>query len=216
MRTDPNRTKGFTHSSAWHSSGKLSFIDKDSQGKTVSNSFSGNEKNHFFLNQQGKAFTDLSTLSGMNLPADGRSFALFDYDRDGWLDLALVSVNAPRLQIFRNQMSHTLSEPQHHLSLHLLGGNHTAQASDKLSNRDGYGAKIEALLDTGTTLYREHQCGAGMAAQNSNTVHIGIGTATKVRKLTVSWPSGQQTTLENLRPGGHYKATEDKDVANAL
>ncbi|MGY8659122.1 MAG: FG-GAP repeat domain-containing protein, partial [Verrucomicrobiales bacterium] len=99
MRTDPNKDRDFVYSTEWESSGKLKFYDKDKEGKKISNSFSGNERDHLYLNRGGKSFADVSALSGLDLVSDGRSFAYLDYDHDGWLDVAVASANAPQLQL---------------------------------------------------------------------------------------------------------------------
>ena len=65
--------------------------------------WSGAERNHLFLGGfPGHQFEDLSGVTGLDDPGDGRSFALLDYDRDGWLDVALGSPGAPRLRLLRN------------------------------------------------------------------------------------------------------------------
>ena len=62
-------------------------------------SLSGNERDHLFLNARGSSFTDIAGVAGLDDPADGRSSGILDYDRDGWLDLALVNSNAPMLEL---------------------------------------------------------------------------------------------------------------------
>jgi len=67
-------------------------------------SFSGHERNHVFLNQNGDDYVDVSGISGLDHPGDSRAFAVLDFDRDGWQDLAVVNANAPLFQLFRNRM----------------------------------------------------------------------------------------------------------------
>ena len=50
-------------------------------------SFSGNERNHFFLNLKGKQFADISAVSGRDLPQDSRRFVIWDFNRDGRQDV---------------------------------------------------------------------------------------------------------------------------------
>jgi hypothetical protein len=211
VRTDPNKDQDFVLSKEWQSSGKLKFFDKDKEGKKVSNSFSGNERDHLYLNRGGKSFMDVSALSGLDLVTDGRSFAYLDYDQDGWLDIALASANAPQLQLMHNEMAESIKEVRNHVRLKLVGGNTSSKPSASLSNRDGYGAKITATLDNGLTIYREHHCGAGMSAQNSNTIHLGIGTASSIRELKVIWPSGKTQTIKNIPSGALHEIREEKE-----
>ena len=67
-------------------------------------SLSGHERNHVFLNQNGDDYVEVSGVSGLDHPGDSRAFAVLDYDRDGWQDIAVVNANAPMFQLYRNQM----------------------------------------------------------------------------------------------------------------
>ena len=74
-------------------------------GGEISLSISGYERNRLFLGAGGSQFRDLSGVSGLDALADGRAFALTDYDRDGWQDVAAVNTNAPLLQLFHNDIA---------------------------------------------------------------------------------------------------------------
>ncbi|MGY8659121.1 MAG: ASPIC/UnbV domain-containing protein, partial [Verrucomicrobiales bacterium] len=100
------------------------------------------------------------------------------------------------------------AETRTHVTLNFVGGNTGRKSSSILSNRDGYGAKITATLESGLVLYREHHCGAGMAAQNSNKMHLGIGTSSSIKEMKVVWPSGKTQTLENIQPGSVHEIRE--------
>ena len=185
---------------------------QDDGGLAV-HSLSGKERNHLFLNSTaGKDFADVSALSGMDSPSDARGFALLDYDRDGWQDVAVVNANQPLTQLFHNDIAQLPGAESGMIAVRFIGGNTTATTSD-LSNRDGYGAMVEAVLEDGVTLKREHRCGEGYAAQNSATMLIGIGGRDRVERLKISWPSGKKTELEDIKEGMLVTAYEDR--ANA-
>jgi thiol-disulfide isomerase/thioredoxin len=160
-------------------------------------SWSGKEANHFFLNLAGQQFKDISAVAGLDDIADGRSFGIFDYDRDGWLDFAVTNKNEPRIELFRNGIGR-LSD-QGFVALRFVGGNTSAQPSE-WSNRGGYGARV--TLQVGDrALLREHRCGEGFAAQNSATLHVGIGQSPSAERLSVTWPSGQLQELADVPSG---------------
>ena len=69
-----------------------------SDRQRVPMSLSGKERNHLFINLDGKSFKDISIVSGADSVQDGRSFAIFDYDRDGWQDMVLTNSNGPVVQ----------------------------------------------------------------------------------------------------------------------
>jgi thiol-disulfide isomerase/thioredoxin len=171
---------------------------KKVEGKPVlrSHSFSGKESNSVFWNLGGKAFRDLSGITGLDSIADGRSFAFLDFDQDGRLDVILTNTNNPQLQVFRNQ----IEEAGRAIRVKLEGGNRQATASDTWSSRDGYGAHV--LVEAGgRALRRELRAGDGLAAQNSDILLIGIGQVEKADKVTVLWPSGKRSEVGPVRAG---------------
>jgi hypothetical protein len=167
-------------------------------GKVVVHSLSGKERNHYFANRAGKSFTDLSALSalsGLDDIADSRGWALLDYDRDGWQDLALVNANEPLFELYHNTMP-AAGLKGGIIAVKFAGGNITAIAS-RMSPHDGYGAVLTAELGD-ITLTREHRCGDGFAAQHSAVMLIGLGQRPAAGRVTVRWPSGQTASIENV------------------
>lgn len=177
-------------------------------------SISGHERNHLFFNSHGDLFSDLAGISGLDHPGDSRSFAIWDYDRDGWQDIAIVNVNAPLLQLYRNQIGSKLGEGNTHesigrmVALRFVGGNHTSTPQALWSNRDGYGAMVTLKLGE-QTLIREHRAGEGLAAQNSATLIIGIGQRSQVDSIVVRWPSGMVQQTEGIAAGTLVTVYED-------
>jgi len=165
-------------------------------------SFSGHERDKLFLNLGNGQFKDVSGVSGADDPGDGRVFALLDFDRDGWWDIAEVNANAPSLKLYQNKLG---ADPEwrkthHEIALRFVGGNHTAKPSPGLSNRDGIGALV--TLDLGDTkIVRENRAGEGFAGQNSATMLVGIGAHEIVPHVTVRWPSGKTQTIDRVSTG---------------
>lgn len=161
-------------------------------------SFSGKERNRLFYNRDKdgtRSFVDLSTLSGMDSPADGRGFAIWDFNRDGQTDIALCNSNAPHLNLFENQL-----ETDHQfLAIRFIGGASEDQPGG-FSSRDGYGAVVTLETNGGLKMKREFRCGEGFATQNSDTLLIGIGNSDVV-DLHVRWPSGITYSARNLAGG---------------
>ncbi len=162
-------------------------------------SYSGGERNRFFLNLAGANFTDLSTLSGADDEGDSRAWVQWDMDRDGWPDIALVNANVPSLSLYRNQLG-TGYPQRRFIAVRLEGGSHSAAPQGGFSNRDGIGARL--IVETGgVTLRRDRQCGEGFAAQNSATMLIGLGEAQQAGRITVHWPSRRTQSVENVPAG---------------
>lgn len=160
---------------------------------------SGHERDHFFLSLGcGDQFEDVSFVSGLDDPADGRSFVLWDFNQDGWQDLAVVNANNPKTRIYRNDIGTLPGAPKSHaIAIRLVGGNRTALASPQWSNRDGVGAQVRVEVGS-RLLARAITAGEGRAAQNSALLLVGIGETDLVDRLEVRWPSGRVSVLEDL------------------
>ena len=143
------------------------------------------ERNELLLNARGR-FLDLRTPSRTDLASWSRGVATADYDRDGRLDLLVVD-QAQAVHLFRNV---TPRGKNHWLEVNTIGSR---------SNRDGCGARIVATIK-GASLVREVFCGSvGLSSGSDKVVHLGLGTAKKVLRLTVSWPSGLKQVLRNVK-----------------
>ena len=176
-------------------------------------SLSGHERNHLFMNEHGEKFAELSPLSGIDHGGDSRAFALFDFDRDGMLDIALVNANAPRFQIFKNQHRELPgAKPANLIALRLIGGNTSDQSGSGWSALDAIGARIDLQLGQ-LHLPRDYAAGRGLAAQNSATLLIGIGDNTTADEVAIRWPSGKRSELGTLKEGLLYTVYEDIDRA---
>lgn len=170
-----------------------------------SHSFSGHETNSLFINDRATAFADMSALSGADSIADGRGFALLDYDRDGWTDIALVNTNAPQLELFRNRLGE-LGATGRSIQIRLVGAaaNRTAGGPDVAaagrSAAEAAGARVR-LTAGGLRVQREARVGDGFAVQNSGTLVIGIGAQEAAEQVTVEWPSGRTSEVGRVPAG---------------
>ncbi len=189
-----------------------------SDHKRVPMSLSGKERNHLFVNAEGKSFKDVSNVSGADSVQDGRSFAILDYDRDGWQDMVLTNSNGPVVQLFKNQINKATKLADqgigNFVALRFVGGNRNGQSSESFSNRDGIGAKIKIELNS-RDLTGEFSCGEGLAAQNSSTKIFGLGSASRAKSITITWPQGKAQQVEGVLSGElvtfYEDETESKD-----
>jgi thiol-disulfide isomerase/thioredoxin len=180
-------------------------------------SLSGFERNHLFLSSGGVKFADISGISGLDDPADGRSFGILDYDHDGWQDIALVNANAPMLELYRNRIgSHaaSLANPAggRMIALRFVGGNRAAKPSRTASARDGIGTRV--TVDLGDSkLLREYRAGEGFATQNSATLVVGVGQRAVVPSIAVRWPAGSTEVANDVQAGTLLTFYEDRSQA---
>jgi hypothetical protein len=130
-------------------------------------------------------FADVSRDAGpvLDVKTVSRGACFADYDNDGKIDAFVVNLGAPA----------TLLHNVSHSSNHWL----TVMLKGKKSNRDGIGAHLELFAD-GRKQIAERFAGSGYLSQDDGRIHFGVGPTTKVDKLKIHWPSGQDQVLENL------------------
>ena len=157
-------------------------------------SFSGHERNHLFMQVEG-GFVEASGVSGANALGDGRAFGWLDFNGDNQRDFVLINANAPRVQLFENQVANAGGSVQ----ITLVGGA-TENESEGWSNRDAVGTRVTAQIGENTTAFEVHG-GEGFASQNSASIIIGLGSAPNIDNLTVKWPSGRLQTIANIQRG---------------
>ncbi len=196
MLSDSSQSDEFRKSEHW----KTSLLDFKAivtlpDGRQRSNSLSGGERNRLVM-RSGDGFVDRSLVSGVDCREDARSFSLLDYDNDGWVDIALASVNDKRLRLFRNRFG-DLGAKGRVVEVSLQGANDEAKVSQGFSNRDAVGAVLTVVTSKSKRAYRK-SIGEGMAAQNSGRIRITLADGENLKSLSVRWPSGKVTKLEPL------------------
>jgi len=147
-------------------------------------SWSGRERNVFYLNNRDGTFSEASGAVGMDLPDDSRSFALADFDQDGRLEVVLKNRNAPQVRILRNAMK----EIGNVIVLRLRGVR---------SNRDAIGAAV-TVRTAGHRQTKYLQAGSGFLSQHTKELFFGVGKSEGTVVAVVRWPSGLTQSLEGL------------------
>ncbi len=214
MRTDPSRDSEFVFSEEW--GGGLNHFDirlfkreesVDGEGPPFRSApFSGGERNRLFLQRDGN-FDDLTLVSGIDFREDGRGFALFDYDQDGFLDVVVVSPNNPRFRIARNKIGDRQDKKNGFVDIQLVGGHNRAEPTVEWSSRDPIGASV--LVTTGTRTRKfQLSCGEGLSSQNSNRIHVGLGSVDTIDRIDVQWPSGKKSSRFDIPSGSQIKILE--------
>ncbi len=211
VRLDKTRSPEFSQSRIWNMSGlhtnTLVFENGQPGDRVLARSFSGSERNRLFLQDENN-FTDVSLISGMDFKEDGRGFSIFDFDHDGWLDLAITSPNFPRFRIVKNKFSEQPNlANRKSVLVSLVGGADSSMPQTDWSSRDAIGARIEVEIGNTVRAFQS-SCGEGLSSQNSSRVHVGMGTHDKIDRLTVHWPSGKKTSLTNLNAGSTITVRE--------
>jgi tetratricopeptide (TPR) repeat protein len=146
--------------------------------------WSGFERNVFYLNNGDGTFSDVSGIVGLDCIEDGRTFALADFDHDGRQELLLKNRNSPQLRLFKNVIQALAPA----IAFRLTG---------RKSNRDAIGACVTVETESGKQT-RYLQAGSGFLAQHSKELFFGLGTTKGPVRATIRWPSGLLQNLADL------------------
>jgi tetratricopeptide (TPR) repeat protein/peroxiredoxin len=146
--------------------------------------WSGFERNVFYLNNRDGTFSDVSGVVGVDFPEDSRTFALGDFDQDGRLEMVLKNRSSPQLRYLKN----VLPSLPPSISFRLEG---------KKSNHDAVGARIIVETASGRQS-RMLQIGSGFLAQHTKEIFFGLGSQKSPVQATVEWPSGLVQKLHDL------------------
>ena len=146
------------------------------------------------MRNSGGHFTDVSRQSGaaFQVPRAARGLALGDLNNDGFIDAAVNCLDGPPV-ILHNQKN----------------GNNwlTVDTVGTKSNRDGIGARIEVVSQSGIHQWGMVSTAGSYQSAGDKRLHFGLGTDKKC-SLVIHWPSGTVQTQENIATNQILKVTE--------
>ncbi len=152
----------------------------------------GHDKSRKLYRNDGNwQFTDVTLAEGLHSTnVGGYDSAWADFDLDGDQDLFFPTGAGVPERFFRSNASGN--------------GNHWLYISPRMGppNTRAVGAQLFATLHAGTpqqrTLRREANTNAGTFNQSDVPVHFGLGDATRIDRLRIAWPGGDDQHLCNL------------------
>ena len=149
-----------------------------------------------FHNNGDGTFSDVSEMTGITaLPTRvGRGAAFADYDNDGDIDIFIVNNHAAPI-LLRNEGGNR----NNYLHVELIGTD---------QNRNAIGAKIQ-LKTADRIQTREVYAGESYMSSNSFVVEFGVGNATQVETLQVTWSNGDTQARHNIPTNQRIRVTQE-------
>lgn len=149
------------------------------------------ERNVYFQNLHANGqpkFINKSESSNLGDLTISVGAGVFDFDNDGDLDILVTNSDRPSYFYENNTTNFTYSTPNlHWLKIGLEG---------TTSNKNAIGTKLQLKTDKSTLV--RYFSGKGFLSQNLVPVHFGLGDATKIEELKITWPSGLVEVYNNL------------------
>lgn len=157
------------------------------------------QRHLLFHNVTGRRFTEVGRQAGpaFNTLKVSRGLATGDFDNDGDLDL-LITTNGQDVELLRNDGGNR----GHALLVDLRSGPPNTRA---------IGATIRVTAG-GRTQMRDVRAGSSYLSQNDLRAHFGLGAATAIDRVEVTWPSGRVETLTGVAVDQIVTIQEGKGV----
>ena len=151
-------------------------------------------------NLDGARFEEVPPATGSGLAAvvTARGAAFGDLFNDGRIDVVLNNIDSSPT-LLRNVVKNS----NHWVTFKLVGG--------PKSPRDAIGAKV--FVTTGAVRQRADVFSGGSYASSSDQrLHFGLGSATKVDKVEIEWPSGAKQEISVPAVDCIHKVMEGKGI----
>jgi Tfp pilus assembly protein PilF len=157
----------------------------------MTSSLESRQANYVFVNRGNGSF-DSTPLPGK---AFHRGAAFGDFNRDGRVDVVVTRLNESPLVLMNAAAGRA-----HWLGVRLRG---------RRSNRDGIGALIRVVTDSGSQ-WNRMASSVGYGGSSELAVHFGLGASARVQRLEATWPSGARQTLEDIAADRYVDVEEER------
>jgi len=161
------------------------------QDPTTGESFDG-ERAYLWRNRGDLTFAESGLEAGLTHSGQGRALLHLDYDRDGDMDIVILSNQEPA-QLFRNELIvRRTPRDAHWIQVQLDTSRHPRLAPH------GAGALVTVVAG-GVTQTQQITTGGTYLGQNELVAHFGLGSSRRIQNLTVDWGDGRNTRVRGMR-----------------
>ena len=160
------------------------------------------QQNQIFWNEGDGRFreAEFPPDDAMGEEESSRGGAFGDIDNDGYLDAAIVNIDA-RGSLLRNNGGARASS--HWIGFRLIG---------RKSNRDAIGARL-SLRSERRVQVREVRPSGSFLSSNDVRVHFGLGPSDRVGVVRIRWPNGRMEELSDLTHDRYHTIVEPGSIS---
>jgi enediyne biosynthesis protein E4 len=134
-------------------------------------------------------------VPGLSEPFAARGAAFADLNNDGWVDVVVNCNNQPP-RVLEN---HSQGNRNHWLTIETIGVS---------SNRDGIGTRIRVVTADGLQQFAMVTTGGSYLSSSDKRAHFGLGREPAAALVELTWPSGKQQRLQNVKADRILKVIE--------
>ncbi|MBR8828540.1 MAG: VCBS repeat-containing protein [Gomphosphaeria aponina SAG 52.96 = DSM 107014] len=172
----------------------------------------------FYENQGDGTFVIIPNAAGALIVPEGPrvsfgnhgiSTATADYNRDGFLDIAVANSALPAVTDTYLGSPHYLFQNQGNENKWLQ-----VQLQGVITNRDGIGSKVFVTAG-GKTQLREQSNGQHFYGQNQQFLHFGLANNSVANLVRIEWHSGAVQEISNLAANQILKVIENQGTNGA-
>lgn len=140
------------------------------------------DPSRLFINDHDGTFTESSAAASLVDTGQGRAIVCFDYDNDGDIDIFVFNAGQTS-RLYQNTLTNNPGWLQVDVAVETPG-------------KTIAGTLIEVVTGS-LTQTRQITVGSNLMSQNPLRQHFGVGGATTIDQVRVTWPSGTQRILTN-------------------
>ncbi len=155
------------------------------------------ERHLAFRNLGDLRFQEVSAAWGLDQKGISFGAAFGDLDGDGNLDIVYANYRGA-VSLLRNE-----GDAGHRIVVELRGAR---------SNRFGVGGTVRIETESGPQV-RQLVLARGYLSSSEPILHFGLGEDTRVKRLSVEWPSGHVQAFADLQADMRYRITEPSAAA---
>ncbi|MBI1267926.1 MAG: T9SS type A sorting domain-containing protein [Cryomorphaceae bacterium] len=169
-------------------------LDMDLDLYVCENNYNNLQQPNPFLRNNGSGFFTNAAASTFPFDVnDSYSVTKFDWNNDGYLDLAVSNFDAQNAALWRCNTGN-----KNWVKFALEG---------VVSNTFGIGSRIE-LWCGGVKQSAQQHCGESYLGQPTLDIHFGLSTNTVIDSMKVHWPSGYTDVLRDLEVNTKHYVVE--------